>query len=1323
MSTKRAMLLLGLLFCVSSVIPSVIWAQSSTTGAVGGTVTDPTGAIVPGAAVTLAPVGINVTQTTTTDSAGRYLFPAVNPGMYNVRCSAKGFRSIAINQVDVQILKAVTVDIHLAVGQQSETVEVVASSGAELQTSDASIGTVMGGDPLLRLPAQQRSITAILMLQPATSPSAGSDDVNGGMVSGALADQSTFFVDGGDATSDLEGTNNYVSPPGEPQPAPFIAVPAETVQEFRVVTANPTASFSRSQGGEVAVLTKSGTNTIHGTAYEYYYGDATTGNTWQFNSLGIHKPHAVNNRFGASGGAPILKDKLFVFGNYEGRRFYQNSTISQLVPTDNVRNGILEFKDATGATVQYNFNPANGPVSTQCVVSASNPTGACDPRGIGWSPLIANYLKLLPEPNDFTRGDHLNSAGYTANFPRPVIEDIALARLDYNINSKWSVFGTFHFNKYSLATTQQFDIACATPNCTHGANKLISGTPVQPRFASFMVTGQVTPHFTSQTHGSYMLDWWNWNRAPVVPQLPGTAGTINLSGESRIAGTGSTSKVWGDPVNFDTQNARSRVWNGKDWFVAQDGTWIHGSHTMQFGGAYYYWFLTHLRTDVVTGGLTQGPIYYVGQTTRNGGSFLLIPSAEAPPLCSATVTTDCLTSSGAFRRWSNMYASMLGLMDRSSQIGTRNGDFVANALGAPLIDHVHTHTFESYFQDSWKIRSSLTLTYGLTYGVQFAPTEEDGKQVVQVWATTNRPLENMAAYFQQRNAALSSGGFFASAPLGSDQTFGFSPIRHVPGRSTSSTTSWRDFGPRVALAWNVPFSNRVFGNKQTVIRGGYSILWNRTNGVQEALTPLLGDGLAQALTCNGPTFNGSTSATCSGGKINASNGFRLGVDGDTVPIPALATAPIPLVPGPVQNLSRASISDPHIRQPYSHNFSFDVQRALAHNWLVDVGYIGRLYKNLWQNVDINAANAFAKTPACTAGQAGCNVPTSGQTLWQAYNAVFNGSTAVQPFFENAPYGCLGCTAAIAAADAGDPSLAGFMLFNYDFIAPQPLDPMQAVVDNMTTDGGRAYYHALFTSVRKSMSQGLDVSFNYTWSHSYGTGGSNFLGQQYTFYAPPTPFDPNKGFSLDSGFGSNNGDRRHVINASWYYLLPYGKGRHFAPANNLLDRIAGGWYVSGIWTWATGRPVCIGADGDYGSIDGFTCAVGTFFGKASRHNNVTGSGGVGTNGNINLFANPAAVFNSLGTPLPGVNGRPDAENLNEPRTWNVDLSVGKSIAVTEKYRFLFSVEAFNVFNHPLFGTNATAGSVSLDLSDPAGFGVMSNADNLPRSLQIGLRFEF
>ncbi|HYA64648.1 MAG TPA: carboxypeptidase regulatory-like domain-containing protein, partial [Candidatus Sulfotelmatobacter sp.] len=711
---------------------SVAWAQTASTGVVAGLVTDPTGAVVPAASVNLTNQSTNVTQTTITDGTGRYLFPAVKPGTYTLKCSVQGFRTVTMGNITVEILKSVTIDLKLEVGSTSQVVEVVVATGAELQTTDASIGAVIGGEALQRLPSQQRSITAILMFQPAVSP-AGSqgDDINGGQVAGALPDQTTFYVDGGDATSDLEGTDSYVAPPGEPEPAPFIAVPAETVQEFRVVTASPTASFSRSVGGEVAVLTKQGTNTLHGSAYEYYYGDATSGNTWQFNHLSshggpggtlipyTHKPHSVNNRYGTSAGGPIWKDKLFIFGNYEGRLFYQNATINQLVPTDSVRQGILTFPDASGNKVAYSLAP--GSVSSLCGATG---TSSCDPRfgaAGGESPLIQKYLSLLPEPNNFNIGDGLNSAGYTAPFAQPIKEYLAVVRVDYNINSNWSLFGTFHFNKYDLTTTQQFNITCASANCGTGANDLISTTPVQPRFVTFMLTGQVGPHFTSQTHGSYLHDWWNWNRAPVLPQLPGTAANINISGESRLAGTASTSKVWADPINFDTQDARSRIWGGKDWFLAQDATWLHGNHTMQFGGAYYYWFLTHLRTDIVTGGLTTGPIYYVGETTHNGGSFLSIPDAEAPPRCSTTITTDCLTSGTAFNRWSNMYGSLLGLIDRSSQIGTRNGDFIANALGAPLVDHVHTHTFESYFQDSWKIKPSLTLTYGVTYGVQFAP--------------------------------------------------------------------------------------------------------------------------------------------------------------------------------------------------------------------------------------------------------------------------------------------------------------------------------------------------------------------------------------------------------------------------------------------------------------------------------------------------------------------------------------------------------------------------------------------------------------------------
>src|SRR6185437_14208190 len=251
-----SVLLVLVLLSVFATVPSKLFAQSATTGLISGTVTDPSGAIVAGASVTLSQRTTNATQSTLTDSAGRYVFPAVNPSDYTLTFSAKGFENAVTNELHVEVLKSYTINITLQVGAASQTVTVTDVETAELQTTSATVGAVLGG---------------------------------------ARDEQVTFSFDGGDVTSDLEGSNTYAAPPGEPSPSPVVPIPIESTQEFQVSTTNPNATFGRSSGGQVALLTKSGNNSFHGSAYEYHNDDALNANSWTNNRLGINRPQSVDN--------------------------------------------------------------------------------------------------------------------------------------------------------------------------------------------------------------------------------------------------------------------------------------------------------------------------------------------------------------------------------------------------------------------------------------------------------------------------------------------------------------------------------------------------------------------------------------------------------------------------------------------------------------------------------------------------------------------------------------------------------------------------------------------------------------------------------------------------------------------------------------------------------------------------------------------------------------------------------------------------------------------------------------------------------------------
>src|SRR5947199_3011369 len=343
-------------------------AQTASTSTVTGTVYDKSGASVPNARVELEDVGTSAKTSVTTGSDGGYTFPSVRPGNYNVIVSEKGFRQTVVSGVKVDIGKSALVNVVLEVGGMTETVEVTAGTGVELQTLNASVGDVLDANLLANMPTLSRDATALVLLQPMAIPGfngavAGSGDGNssGGTIAGARMDQNTFMLDGGDATSNMEGGGGY-NTGFQATPRAVVPTPVESLEEFRVQTNNAGVDYSRSGGAEVQMVTRRGTNAWHGAGYWYHQNDELNANDW-FRNNGFGDPSAApvtnpewrDNRYGGRLGGPIWKDRTFFFLHEEERHFFTQSVFSRLVPTAALRAGILRFKDGLGTVNDYNL--------------------------------------------------------------------------------------------------------------------------------------------------------------------------------------------------------------------------------------------------------------------------------------------------------------------------------------------------------------------------------------------------------------------------------------------------------------------------------------------------------------------------------------------------------------------------------------------------------------------------------------------------------------------------------------------------------------------------------------------------------------------------------------------------------------------------------------------------------------------------------------------------------------------------------------------------------------------------------------------------------
>jgi len=1309
MSSIRALAALAALF-VFGLVPTVCQAQNAATGAVLGTVTDPSGAAVGSAQIELLNRDTGVKASGVSSAQGAYTFPNVAPGAYSLTARAKGFRTTVINDVSVQVNSSTTVNISLEIGEVTSTVEVSGTAAqVDLQRADSTVGDVISTQSLLRLPTRLRQAQELLLLQPGTTPQTGGD--SGGSIAGALNDQTTFTLDGIDISDN--NTNSTIN--SDQGARPVLIVSVEATDEFRVATANANATFSRASGGQVSLMQRSGTNNFHGSLFWYTQNSALNANSWDNNRLGLAKPHVEDNRGGGRVGGPIIKNRTFFFAEYETRRYPETFQVNYIVPTPTLKQGILRFKDSAG-----NINSYNLATSTACGTGGNS---ACDPRGIGMSPTMQAMMALDPPGNNpnVSGVDNLNTTGFTANVQSPLSDDFGTFRLDHNISDKLHFNGSFSYSRDLSYNSSPLVVDIRNANGVLNQDFV----PAWTSAAIFGLTYMVSPHVVNTFRFG---DVRNRNGG-IRPQLSAIAAELGLPGTNTPDGYVAVSpNVFAPPISM-SNSVRSQFNNDVNDQFVDDVSWTKGTHLIQAGGNFQRMPMFHLHSGKVGGAVNS-----LNATTTADSSFLVIPTADRPPTCGGSISSLCLPSSQT-STWDSLYATVLGLMNDDNTLLVRNSQLQPQPFGTFIDMNALSYFTSFYGQDTWRIRPSLTLTYGLSYSFQTPQNFGNREETMLVDTSTGQPISGLA-YLKAKLAAANQGQIY-NPPLG------FEPVTQLH-RAGPYNTDYGDVAPRASLAWSPHYTQgllgKLLGGNKTVFRGGFGMFYNRLSGEDSVVSAGLNAGFSSTITtgltaCNA-TGAGGAGCNASATTNPALSGFRIGVDG-SIPIPTYPQSiTTPYIPAGNYSELYAPGIDPNLTNSRIYTVDFTIQRNLGHGIFLEAAWTGRYGRGLYSYAQLNASPYMFKDSA------------SGQTFAQAYDAVANALRAgqavpVQAWFENqlpglgpkngvasstaflaskdASYFTLGSTSSLF--DSTSASTPGLNLLRSQ-LGLQQYDETQVNELAQVMNYGWSNYNAMVLTLRHT---GTNFTFdvNYTLSKSLDTD----QGVQNDSTTLGNPLEP----GVD--YGPSKFDHRQIFNALFVYNLP----KTYSRLPGALNSVVGGWYVSGIFTALSGSPLYVTESSSVwggGQRSLLTIPAVPLVAPSSLnpglHSNVAGSGSIGTNGNpatggsgLNLFANPQAAYNDFGYVQLSQNIDGYGHPLYGMPFWNADASLGKRIPIRERVNLGVSFDFYNLFNHPNFSNP----SLPLTGSSTANFGVISstvvpaNRQASSRWIMVGARLEF
>lgn len=1232
--------------------------------AVDGVVSDKSGGVVSGVTVELDNGQLGVHETTTTNDLGFYQFLRQAPAQgYSLTFTKEGFSKLVVSKITLGASTTETRNAALELGVVTQSIQVEAAGEATLNTTDASVGNVIDARAVSELPIQFRLNPASLMVLQAGVNDAGS-------ITGARSDQGNITLDGLDLNDQATGQAFFGT----------VSVSIDALQEVRTVTAGETADYGRSSGGGINLVTKSGTNNLHGNLHEYNRNTLFAANDWFNNRSGVKRPPLIRNQFGGNLGGPIKKDKVFFFFNYEGLRRSSGSQIERAVPTPQFRAGELGYVNSNAGcngSSRFKTQPNCITYLTPAQVAALDPQGVGDNAAL-LSFINSRYPDIINDPSG--AGDGINTGGYIFTAPARQSQNNYTGRIDYNLTSKHKLY----------------------------VRGIVDRQSVDDDFNTAIVQfpGDPAPDLRDVFNNYVFSLGWTWTASNNVINEFSAGLTRQIAGfPTRPSPTFPNSFSFSPNISSPYLGSSTQSRNVPVPEFRESLTWIKGKHTMDFGGdVKFIRQISALKND----------FNFIG--IGLGGQIQSLDPSLRP--------SDINGDSSAISNWDSFFPFELGRYSSvfSNFNYNKTGTVFPNGTGKKR--DFNYNEFEFYSQDTWRLRSDLTVTYGLRYILHTVPYEINGFESV--------PSVNQNTYFSARLAAAAQGvSGFGAVPL----------VSYSLGGAANNSRGYynpdhTDFGPRLGLAYNPGFRSGLLGSllgeRKTTLRLGGAMLYDRIGGGASF-------GLDQFTFLFDSASNNAFGAAGDPVTSLATDPRFNGLSTNFPPFPAPPSVKAPVTPNvdsggnPIGTSQLGGFPgffqfDRNTKSPYSILLNFGIQRELPGNLLLEATYVNRMGRRLLAVGDAATITNFKDT-------------TSGQFLRAAFGqlqqelpGLSTGAIAPIPWFENqvnagiaanfgpgvtcASFGFPNCATLtgvifnqlISRGDLSD-TIQGLASIAGGIIAPNIGLPAQTSANGYIGNYAASDYNALLVSLRKQVSHGLQFTFNYTYSHSIDNL-SDITNNYVTYEGGGTGLVCELD-NLRVCRASSDFDARHLINVNYIYDLPFGRGKRFlSGAPGWADAILGGWSTSSIITWRTGYPFNIrtGSFPTAFTLDAPAVLLNAAGLKPGIH---TDSGGA-----LQYFASQSTAIASVGFPFGGGTGNRNA--ARGPDYSSLDMGLWKTFKVpsSERQRFILRLDTFNTFNHPVFN-----GPSSATIFNTSQFGIITSTASTPRVMQVSLRYEF